>query len=228
MRPLALALALAAPLLFATPTAQAQTINPDNMVSGTDSVLFSEGKDFYTVPPNQVFVLTDFAAQGAVTLNLLDDGALRFARYVQDGGFSLGTGIVFHSGHKLGLFNGAVGYGGYQHFSWSGYLTDIVVGVAPSDQPDERLGFRLGPNPSGGETVELRFELGKPADVSLRIYDVQGRLVTTLADARLPAGRHDLTWTGKNTSGEPVAAGVYFARLESSKANSVRRLVRVR
>jgi flagellar hook assembly protein FlgD len=76
--------------------------------------------------------------------------------------------------------------------------------------------------------VELRFELEKSADVSLRIYDVAGRLVTTLADARLPAGRHDLSWTGCTSRGEPAAAGVYFARLESSETNSVRRLVRVR
>ena len=227
MRPIVLALA-AALLFVLSATAYTQTISPDAMVSGVDSTLWSEAKDFYTVPPGQVLVLTDVHVIGVVNvMYLYDDGVPRFIGYVPGGLVSFATGLVFHSGHKVGIYNVA-GYGGYSLFSWNGYLVSTVVGVEPTTQPDERLGFSLGPNPSGGEVVELRFELEKPADVAVRIYDVAGRLVTTLADARLPAGRHDLTWTGKTASGEPAASGVYFARLESSETNSVRRLVRVR
>jgi len=206
------ALALAAALIFAISTvAPAQTIDPSNMVSGVDSTSIDTGyqRTFYTVPPAQNLVLTDMATQVSSNWALLyDDAVLRSVMLRQFGGtgntscnvLSLTTGIVFRAGHQLTLQildNQVV------RFSWSD-LVPAVVGIEPTAQPDQRPGFSLGPHPSG-QTVELRFELAKPADVSLRIYDVAGRLVTTLADARLPAGRHDLSWTGKTASGEPAA-----------------------
>ena len=230
MRLLALALATAALLLPVPTVTLAQQIHPINMVSGVDSTsdVSNYQRTFYTVPAGMDLVLTDMTTQGSANPVLLFENS-SVLRYVltktpTSNFMTLATGLVFQPGSTLTLL---VLDSGWTRFAWSGYLVPEVVGGAPNEDTERRLGFAVGPNPSG-QVVELRFELGKPADVSLRIYDVQGRLVTTLADARLPAGRHDLTWTGKNTNGEAVAAGVYFARLESSKANSVRRLVRVR
>jgi hypothetical protein len=216
------------------PHADAQSIHPLNMVSGVDSVSSADGyqKTFYTVPSGQTFVLTDMTTEASSNKALLFDGSV--LRYIPTrvaiGGIgqscnylSLATGIAFKGGHQLTL---AIGDNPVVRFSWSGYLVPSVVGVAPSET-EQRLGFALTPNPSG-QVVELRFELRKAADVSLRIYDVQGRLVATLADARMRAGRHDLSWTGMTGDGAMAASGVYFARLESSEVNSVRRLVRVR
>jgi hypothetical protein len=42
----------------------------------------------------------------------------------------------------------------------------------------------------------------------LRVFDVRGRVVATLADGSFEAGRHELVWDG------PKAAGVYFFRFE--------------
>lgn len=213
------------------PPASAQPIHPLNMVSGVDSVSSADGyqKTFYTVPPGQALVLTDLITEAISNRALLfDDSVLRYISNRGEVGttssnyISLTTGLVFQPGHRLTL---QINDNGPTRFCWSGYLVPAVVGVAPSET-EQRLGFALTPNPSG-QVVELRFELRKAADVSLRIYDVQGRLVTTLADARMPAGRHDLSWTGKTRDGEMAASGIYFARLESSEVNSVRRLVRV-
>lgn len=55
----------------------------------------------------------------------------------------------------------------------------------------------------------------KTGMVRLRIYDVAGRLVRTLADGAHPAGRHEVVWNGTDHAGRRVAAGVYFARLDS-------------
>jgi hypothetical protein len=218
--------------LLIPPGVTAQPIHPLNMVSGVDSVSSIDGyqKAFYTVPPGQTLVLTDLATEATSNRALLFDAS--GLRYIANRGevftmshnyFSLTTGLVFQAGQQLIL---QVNDNGPTRFTWSGYLAPAVVGVVPSET-EQRLGFALTPNPSG-QVVELRFELRKAADVSLRIYDVQGRLVTTLADARMAAGRHDLSWTGKTRDGAIAASGVYFARLESSEVNSVRRLVRVR
>jgi hypothetical protein len=141
-----LLLALAVALYFALPAApHAQSIDPSNMVSGMDSVLWSPGAtcmDLYTVPPGQIFILTDIHSTAAPQW-ILDDGVVRYVRPLHDGAFA--TGLVFHSGHRLGLCT--TGGGGYLMYSWSGYLISTVVGVEPSINPEDRLGFSLGPIP---------------------------------------------------------------------------------
>lgn len=244
MRRIALALATMIQFVLCTLVpggSVAQPIHPVNMVSGVDSIDvdgISRSKMIYAVPTGQTLVLTDITTSPhEAVATLYDDLGIRYvlpgvatgSPFAKDRGaisVSLTTGIVFQSGSQVILSFGAVGTAGRVWISWSGYLVPQVVGIAPSET-HRRLGFALTPNPSD-QVVELRFELSKPADVSLRIYDVQGRLVTTLADARMPRGIHDFSWTGKTQQGATAASGVYFARLESSESKSVKRLIRIR
>lgn len=66
-------------------------------------------------------------------------------------------------------------------------------------------------------------ENGTP--VSLRIYDVSGRLVRTLADGAHQAGTHRATWDGRNDAGEAVASGVYFCRMQAGSFSDTQRMV---
>ena len=61
----------------------------------------------------------------------------------------------------------------------------------------------------------LRFDLARPQRASLRIFDASGRLVRTLRDGPHEAGGHEAVWRGEDDHGRRVAAGVYFARLET-------------
>ena len=89
------------------------------------------------------------------------------------------------------------------------------------------MGFTLFPNPAR-QVVTLRFELTRTADVRIGIYDVQGRLVRTVSSRRMGPGRHVESWDGTTEQGARAASAVYYARLESSEAHAVRRLVRIR
>ena len=53
----------------------------------------------------------------------------------------------------------------------------------------------------------------------LEVFDVAGRRVATLAEARLEAGPHEVLWTS------PRSAGVYFARLKALGQSRVVRVV---
>ena len=64
------------------------------------------------------------------------------------------------------------------------------------------------PNPFNGGTV-LTFNLSETTRGSLKVYDLLGRIVSTLADGNLTQGAHRVVW---NPVG--VASGMYFARLE--------------
>ena len=72
----------------------------------------------------------------------------------------------------------------------------------------------VSPNPFRSETG-ITFELPAGASGELRIYDVAGRLVTSLAAATSPT-----VWDGRDARGVDVASGIYFARLETSAGSS--------
>jgi FlgD Ig-like domain len=81
------------------------------------------------------------------------------------------------------------------------------------------------PNPFRAATT-ISFDLPGPGPVTLRVYDVRGRLVATLADRTLDAGRHAFPWGGKDDAGRDVAPGTYFYRLETPTFRATRKTIR--
>ena len=70
----------------------------------------------------------------------------------------------------------------------------------------------------------MRIDCSLPgrAHVTLRIYDVQGRLVAGIADGLFDGGAHQWAWDGKTS-----APGIYFVRLEADRVVRVARLALV-
>ena len=85
--------------------------------------------------------------------------------------------------------------------------------------------FSLGqnfPNPFNPSTT-IRYELPAEGNVRLDVYDLLGKLVTTLANGREGAGVHSVIFDG---SGLP--SGVYFARLSAGGKDAVRQMSLIR
>jgi len=69
------------------------------------------------------------------------------------------------------------------------------------------------PNPlETGVTISLA--LPAAGDVSVEIYDVQGRRIVAMPSGPMAEGSHDLFWNGANGSGTPVASGLYFVKVQ--------------
>jgi hypothetical protein len=84
------------------------------------------------------------------------------------------------------------------------------------------------PNPFSGSTI-IPYELPAPAQVSLRIYDIAGRLVRVLEEnANRGVGRHSVAWNGRDARGHPLPAGVYLCRLDTNGRTETRRLTRLK
>jgi len=87
---------------------------------------------------------------------------------------------------------------------------------APSDAPLADTALQLAmtnyPNPFNPMT-ELLFTLPRESQVSLKVFDVKGRLVKTLLDEWLDEGHHREVWNGQDNFGQDVSSGRYFARL---------------
>lgn len=71
------------------------------------------------------------------------------------------------------------------------------------------------PNPFNSTTViRYRLSVAKPFHTALRIYNIRGERVRELVDKHQKGGHYEVTWDGKDSSGQDVASGVYFYRLE--------------
>jgi uncharacterized membrane protein len=102
-----------------------------------------------------------------------------------------------------------------------------TVAVPPVAAPVARVELSApSPNPSSATTsLELSLPVATSVDVS--VYDASGRRVATLLNADLPAGRRLVQWDGRESSGQPAAAGVFFAHLVTPQGKAVRRIVRM-
>ena len=87
--------------------------------------------------------------------------------------------------------------------------------------------LRVYPNPFRTATTVL-LELRQPLDLSVRVFDPRGRLLRTLGSGPARAGPEWLAWDGRDASGTPVAAGIYYLRIEAPSIVLGRRLVLVR
>ena len=82
---------------------------------------------------------------------------------------------------------------------------------------------RIVPNPSAGP-IEVEFVLPRPGAASLRLLDLQGRAVTTLASGPFAAGRNRVPWSGITAHGS-LTAGLYFLELRSNGVVRTQRVV---
>jgi hypothetical protein len=106
--------------------------------------------------------------------------------------------------------------------------------VSPSDVPvssllnsDAMAFVNAGRNPVRHEAT-FGFVIPRSASgglpVKIRVYDLRGRLMSTLVDGTVTPGTHYATWSGHDARGHRAGSGAYFARME---AGSWRRSVRI-
>lgn len=127
--------------------------------------------------------------------------------------------------HTGSVPNGKWGYG------------KLDVSPAPTTGVNDGIAFGLSfsnvfPNPSQDfatfefNVSSVALSQGAATPVHVRIIDVRGREVAHVAGAAVPGGQR-LTWDGKNAKGEPVSAGVYFARLQVGTTQLQKKFVRI-
>ena len=83
------------------------------------------------------------------------------------------------------------------------------------------------PNPFNPSTT-IAFNLPSAGNVSIRLFDVQGRLVRTLLESRLEAGPHEVRWDGRDSKGTGVASGVYHCSLDVGGKRLIRKVTLLR
>jgi flagellar hook assembly protein FlgD len=71
----------------------------------------------------------------------------------------------------------------------------------------------------------IQYDLDRIELVTLVIYDVGGRVVRSLVDARQEPGRYEIQWDGRDERGKEIGSGVYFYRLQAGTVVETRKML---
>ncbi|MCX6639594.1 MAG: C10 family peptidase [bacterium] len=130
-----------------------------------------------------------------------------------------GSGNVYVTGYSVGNGTGddyaTIKYSGGNIAGW-GEPVATMLGGAPVKEFTLNQNY---PNPFN-PTTTLHYELPAASQVTLKVYDTSGRLVTTLVNGYRQAGAHEVTFDGSR-----LASGVYLVRLEAGEFRAVQKMV---
>ncbi len=79
------------------------------------------------------------------------------------------------------------------------------------------------PNPFNPQTT-IRYKLTTDSNITLNIYDIQGRKIITLYQGPQKAGEYSTIWNGTDYKGMIISSGVYFIQLKIGTFTHVRKM----
>jgi hypothetical protein len=97
----------------------------------------------------------------------------------------------------------------------------VTAVTSPEENPSTGSSLTCFPNPFHDYTT-IRINVSRPGKYKLEVYDLQGRLVKTLADQILKPGPYSIDWAGNSSTGGLMNGGIYIIRL--SGANQIHNL----
>jgi hypothetical protein len=98
----------------------------------------------------------------------------------------------------------------------------IITDIEAADDiamPDSPLLYPNYPNPFNPGTT-IAFALPAAGPVAIIVYDLSGRLVTTLLDQPMPAGHHEVRFNAGQ-----LASGVYLYAIRTGTYSETRKMV---
>lgn len=111
------------------------------------------------------------------------------------------------------------------------YTTRVTIDPLSAVDPQNRpAAFELRPawpNPFNPGTT-LEYQLVRPGEVGLAVYNLAGQRVRTLVDQVQSSGSYRVTFDGRNDQGMGLASGVYFVRLSAHGQQQHQKLVLVK
>lgn len=111
--------------------------------------------------------------------------------------------------------NGVARFGTYGRGIWDFRVVDIPSTVA-ADPARTTSSLELTSQRLGGNSTAFTLENPAAGEVTVRIYDLTGRVIAVLHQGRLQAGTHRFVWNGLALGGGSIPSGEYFCVAASS------------
>ena len=100
-------------------------------------------------------------------------------------------------------------------------LVDTSIVLTSNNEVGLPLDFSLSqnyPNPFN-PTTAIQFSLPEEHIVTIEVFDMLGRLISTIYKRKTQPGEHIVHWDATDNQHNPVSTGVYFYRIQSATAN---------
>jgi len=106
------------------------------------------------------------------------------------------------------------------------FRNDLTTGIEERESisPNTVTLFQNYPNPFNLETI-ISYEIAHTSDVLLSVFDIRGRLVTTLVDGVQIPGQKRAYWDGRDHSGKVVPSGVYISKLTAEDQVTMKKMI---
>ncbi len=106
-----------------------------------------------------------------------------------------------------------------------------MINVIPISVPvlseDSKFGLEnVFPNPFDQSTL-INYSIPEQSNISLKIYDINGRLIKVLYEGNQAGGNYSVKWNGQDDLGNYVDAGMYFIKLNSNGFNQTMKLCKL-
>lgn len=119
-------------------------------------------------------------------------------------------------GFSPGRTAGVIG----EDFQSLGFIANPIVTSTTPQQPARSFSLAQNyPNPFSNQTT-ITYELDQPGPISLRVFDLQGRMVREIAQGTQPAGTHTLSFHANR-----LPAGTYVYRLTAGQSVETKKMV---
>ncbi|MCW3116169.1 MAG: hypothetical protein JWM28_251, partial [Chitinophagaceae bacterium] len=141
-------------------------------------------------------------------------------------GYSCGNNLtsMCHKGNTICVANGSI----------ANYLSkgDFLGACVSSYEINNKQSFEnsasnkeltVYPNPVSNSTTIL-FSVPQSGNVSMQVFDLSGRLITTLVNQKMQAGNHQLKWNANDENGNAMSSGIYLLRLNTGSYSETKKL----
>jgi len=183
----------------------------ESYIAGTRSIMDWDNPKGWAVDHAQI----QYSADGGATWSMLADNVTG-QNYV----WAVPQEPTQNGRARVVLFDdqGVMGYDSSDSPFTIGAATGVESGI-----PTRHQLYQNAPNPFRGAT-RASFDLPQSERVTLKVFDLGGRMVRVLADEIYPAGRHEVSWNATDNGGNPAAAGIYFLNITAGSFSATKRM----
>lgn len=114
-----------------------------------------------------------------------------------------------------------------RYFGEPGKLDEALLSGSPNPFRDATTVHYEVPSQMTDEFGNMYGFAGQ-IEATVKVYNVTGRLVSTLVDNSLSPGRYQTQWTARDETGSSVASGVYYVKLQLGKKYITKRLIQLK
>ena len=218
---------------FGTSVACAGRVNEDDPADGV--IVGAAGYDGPLLDEGRIYVYRGTAAGPSATAYFSPDSDVQYANFGYSVALANSTRLIDGPDELLvGAPYLPPGTDEPEQTGGAAYLfcrvaTAVEEDPEPAPASDLRL-LALKPSPFilNMGVQEIEYDLSARGRVELAIYSAMGRPIVTLVEGIEGAGRHAITWNGRDATGATPGSGVYFVRLTNGNEVQSKKCVLIR